>query len=66
MNSNLINTKIIESYIRENNLTKTEFCRQCKISTSTYYRIINGKDFQLIALFKIAKTMDLKPYQFFE
>ncbi len=66
MNGNSINTKIIESYIKDNNLTKIEFCRQCKICTSTFYRIINGKDFRLNALFKIAKIMNLKLYRFFE
>ncbi|MDE6585193.1 MAG: helix-turn-helix domain-containing protein [Clostridia bacterium] len=64
--NNKLNTKLILDYIKNNNLTKKEFCRKCKISTSTLYKIINEKDFQLIALFKIAKIMNLKPYRFFE
>ena len=61
-----LNTKLIFDYIKNNNLTKTKFCRQCKISTSTFYKIISGKDFRLIALIKMAKIMNLKLSQFFE
>ena len=61
-----LNTKLIFDYIKNNNLTKKDFCSQCKISASTFYRIINGKDFRLVALFKIAKIMNLNLYQFFE
>ena len=66
MNGNSINAKIIELYIKENNLSIAEFCKLCKISPSTYKRIKDNKDFRLNALFKIAKIMNLKPYQFFE
>lgn len=61
-----INYKIIEEYITANQLTITEFCKQCEISTSTYYRIMRGKDFTLISLFRIAKRMNRKIYTFFE
>ena len=61
-----LNVNLIFDYINKHHLTKSNFCKQCKISTSAFYRIINGKDFQLIALFKIAKIMNLKLYQFFE
>ena len=64
--NNKLNINLIFEYLNKNNLTKTEFCRQCKISRSTFYKIINGKDFQIIALFKMAKVMNIKPYQFFE
>ena len=63
--SETLNIKLIIEYIEKNSLTRKEFCQQCKISISTFYRIINGKDFRLDALFKIAKIMNLKLYQFF-
>ena len=47
--NNELNINLIFDYIKNNNLNKTQFCRQSKISTSTFNRIINGKDFQLIA-----------------
>ena len=61
-----LNINLIFEFLNKNRLTKTEFCRQCKISPSTFYRIIKGKDFRLDALFKIAKIMNLKLHQFFE
>lgn len=39
-----INVEIINEYIKANNLSKTEFCKQCKISASTFYRLMQGKD----------------------
>lgn len=53
---NLLNTKMITDYITTNHLTKREFCKQCKISITTFYRIMKGKNFNLIALFRIAKN----------
>ena len=64
--NNELNINLIFDYIKNNNLTKTEFCRKCKISTSTFYKIVNGKDFKVVALFKMAKIMKLEPYRFFE
>ncbi len=61
-----LNIGIIEDYIAKNCLTKTEFIRRCNISSSTFYRIMQGKDFYLIALLRIAKAMDIQIYRFFE
>ena len=63
--NNKINVDLILDYISKNNLTKKEFCRQCKISTSTLYKIINGKDFRLNALVKMARIINIELYQFF-
>ena len=60
-----LNIKIIEDYIRTNNLTIKDFCKQCNISVSTFYRIIQGKDFNLLSLFRIAKTINLPIHKFF-
>ncbi len=60
-----LNIQIIEKYIKTNNLTKKEFCKQCNISTSTFYRIMQGKDFNLLSLFRIAKKMNVPIHQFF-
>ncbi len=56
----IVNTKLISDYIKNNNLTKKEFCKQCNISKSTFYKIMAGKNYYLIALFKIAKKMGVK------
>ena len=60
-----LNVKIIEEYIKANKLTIKNFCMQCNISVSTFYRIIHGKDFNLLSLFRIAKTINLQIHKFF-
>ena len=62
---NNINVKLIKEYINNNNLSKTKFCKQCKISYSTLMRILNNGDFYIIALFKIARVMNVKVYNLF-
>ncbi len=65
MNEQLDVEKITE-YIKENGLTKKEFCKQCNISPSALYRITHGKNFNLISLFRIAKRMNVPIHQFFK
>ncbi len=60
-----LNVKLIEKYIKTNNLSIKNFCKQCNISTSTFYRIMQGKDFNLLSLFRIAKNMNLPIHEFF-
>lgn len=60
-----MNVEMILEYIKSNNLTNKEFCKQCRISTSTFYRIMNNKNFNLVSLFKIAKKMNVRVCQLF-
>lgn len=60
---NLIRTDLIVNYMNENGLSKTQFCKLCKISVSTFNRILNGENIRLISLFRIAKTMKVKLHQ---
>lgn len=55
----LINTQIISEYIESNHLTVKEFCNNCKIGVTTYYKIMNGKNFGFAALLRIARYMKL-------
>lgn len=57
--------EIIEEYISANKLTKKEFCKQCGISISTFYRIMNGKDYYVISLYRIAKKLNMRLNDFF-
>lgn len=61
----LVKTYIIKDYIREKKLTKTEFCKLCKISIHTLNKILSGKNFEISALFKIAKVLEMEVYQLF-
>ena len=61
-----IKIEIIEKFIRENKISKTAFCKMCKISPSTLKKIMNKEDnFGIIALFKIAKVIKIQVYQMF-
>ena len=57
--------EIIESYLKENKISKTKFCKLCGISLCTLERIMNNKDYRIDALFKIAKVVKTQVYQMF-
>lgn len=65
MNNNLINTKEIQAYLKENKLSIVKFCKICKISPHTYKKIMANEDFNLIALFKIAKAIKIPIHKIF-
>lgn len=56
---NAVNTAIIDSFIKANNLSKTKFCKLCKISVYTFNKIMTNQDFDMINLFRVAKTMNV-------
>ncbi|MDE7454886.1 MAG: helix-turn-helix transcriptional regulator [Clostridia bacterium] len=57
---NIIDTNLIEEYMIKNNMSKKEFCARCKISTHTFDKICKQQtDYNIIALFKIARLMNL-------
>ena len=63
---NTIKTELIENFIKENNLSKSKFCKMCKISQSTLDKIMtNSENFRIIALFKIARVLKIQVYQMF-
>ncbi len=59
-NKNCINVEFLEGYLKENNLSKTAFCKKCKIATKTFDKIMSGKtNFRLVAIFRIARALDI-------
>ena len=63
---NIIKTEIFENYMEEHNLSKTKFCKICRISPSIFKKIINNQDnFYIIALFRIARVIGIEVYQMF-
>ena len=60
-----VNFDIITKYINDNHLTVKEFCKQCKISVTTYYKIKHGDEFSLVSLFKIALKIEKPLEQFY-
>ena len=55
---NTIKTEIIENFMLENKISKSKFCKMCKISLSTLNKIMTNDDnFGIIELFKIARVL---------
>lgn len=63
---NTIKTELIYSFIKENNLTKSDFCKLCEISEKSLEKIlVNNFDFPAIDLFKVAKLLKVEAYKLF-
>lgn len=63
---NNVKIKLIENFIKEKHLTKSKFCKMCKIDLSTLNKIMaDGENFRITALFKIAKVLNIHIYQLF-
>ena len=58
--SKKINLALIESYIGENFLSYTEFCKRCNISMPTLNKIMRGEHFRMTALVKIAQVLNVQ------
>ena len=57
---NIIKTHMIENYRRKKGLSKKSMCQLCKMSIYTYNKIISNKtNFRLLAIFRIAKVMQV-------
>ena len=56
---NYIKSGKIKKFLKDNKLSKAEFCRRCGIGQVTLQRILAGKNFNLRALFKIAKFLNI-------
>lgn len=60
MQHKLFNTELINNYLDENKLSKTDFCKQCRISIITLNKILtNNNNIGMISLFKVARTLDV-------
>jgi len=62
---NCVNVELIKNYLKENKITK-DFCNKSGISISVLYKILNGKNFVITAIFRIAKTMNVRVCELFK
>lgn len=63
---NDINVNLIKTYLKENKISKTKFCKMCGINFLTLKKILNNqKNFKVNALFKIARILNLQVYEIF-
>ncbi len=64
---NLIKAKVIDKFMKENKMSKSKFCKLCKISLSSFNKLMSGSlNFGIIILFKIAKMLKIEVYELFE
>ena len=60
-------SELVYGFMNENNISKSKFCKMCKISYSTFLKILESKsNFRISALFKIARVLNLQVYQIVE
>ena len=63
---NSVNTEMIKSYMKDNNISKTQFCKTCKISIGTLNKILSGDmNFAINALWKISHVLGIRMCQLF-
>lgn len=55
-----MNVSLIETYMKENKLSKSAFCKKCKIGYHTLQKIFS-RDFSgnILVLFRIARTLNV-------
>ena len=59
-------SEILEEYRKENNPSKQQFCKLCKISTNTYKKILNNENVIITSLFRIARVLNIHVCEMFE
>lgn len=57
----IMKIEMIEDFMTQNKLSKTKFCKICKISVSTLNKILNNQtNVGIVALFKICRVMKIQ------
>lgn len=57
----IINTDLIENFIKERGISKIKFCEMCRISTGTLNKIYsNSTSLGIIQPFKIARILKVQ------
>lgn len=54
---NGVNAKLIQNYIKKNNLSQKEFCDKCGIDVGTLNRMMSGTNSRLTSLLKVRAVM---------
>ena len=61
----MIDVDILKNFMKENKMSKCEFCKKCKISTLTFQKILNkSQSIRFNTIFKIARSMNIKTNDF--
>ncbi|MBQ3235231.1 MAG: hypothetical protein IJA97_03620 [Clostridia bacterium] len=59
------NSDLVINYLKKEKISKTKFCKDCKLSISTLNNMLAGKNFGLISLAKISIKMKRNLCEFF-
>lgn len=60
-----IKVNVIKKFMKDNNLSKTKFCKICGIGLATFDKILLDKtNFRIVALFKVARVMKINVCDF--
>ena len=66
MKKKYIKTELIEQYMIDNNLSKTAFCKKCKIAPATFKKIMEqNMDVNVVSIFKIAFAINIRAHEIF-
>lgn len=58
-------TNLIDNYLKENKISKTKFCKECKINYSVLQKIYNQQtNFDIIYLFRLVKILNIEILDF--
>ncbi len=55
-----VNKHIIEKFMKEHKINKTQFCKNCGINIKTFNNLLNGKNLNVITVVKMAKYTNFK------
>ena len=56
--------KLIDDYLKENDVNKKKFCERCKICRSTLKRFYQGKMVSVLALLKVVEVLNVGADEF--
>ncbi len=61
-----IDVQLIKNYLKNRGLTRTHFCKECKISIVDFNKILTeSTNIKLVVLFKIAQLMGVPVLKLF-
>ncbi|MBE5756403.1 MAG: helix-turn-helix transcriptional regulator [Clostridiales bacterium] len=61
------NVKIIKDYLEQKGICKTNFCKKCHMSVTSYNKILeNNHSISCVVLFKIARELKVGIVDLFE
>ena len=65
MHKQAIKREIVEFYRRKNNMSVTNFCKECGISKQAYDKIMKYEECSLLSILKIARRMNIELKEIF-